>query len=88
MNEKGKEVAVKLIDVMMPNRDSEALDKIILGDKAYQQVKRITEWGTLSLENKVYAVVRITLLTRKGKEIFLQPMLLISNYTIAYDQQA
>jgi len=88
VNEKEKEVAVKLKDVQMPNRQSEVLDKVILGNKVYQQVKRVIEWGTLTLEEKTYSVVRITLLTRKGKEIFLQPMLLITNYTISHYQQA
>jgi len=88
VNEKGKEVAVKLKDVVMSNRQSEVLDKVVLGNKVYQQVKRVIEWGTLTLEEKTYAVVRITLYKRTGKEIFLQPMLLISNYTINTYQQA
>ena len=88
VNEEGKEVAVKLKDVMMPNTQSEVLDKVILGTKVYQQVKRVIEWGTLTLEEKTYSVVRITLFSRKGKEIFLQPMLLITNYTISNYQQA
>ena len=88
VNEKGKEVAVKLKDVTMPNTNCEVLDKVILGNKVYQEVKRVIEWGTLTLEEKTYSVVRITLFTRKGKEIFLQPMLLITKYAIANYQQA
>ena len=88
VNEDEKEVAVKLKDVTMPNTHREVLDKVILGNKVYQQVKRVIEWGTLTLEGKAYSVVRITLFTRKGKEIFLQPMLLITNYTITNYQQA
>ena len=42
----------------------------------------------MTLEEKTYSVVRITLISRKGKEIFLQPMLLITNYTISNYQQA
>jgi hypothetical protein len=88
VTEQGKDVAVKLKDVMMSNRQSEVLDKIILGNKTYQQVKRVIEWGSLTLEEKTYSVVRITLLTRQGKEIFPQPMLLITNYTPGNYQQA
>jgi len=88
VNEDEKEVAVKLKDVTMPNTRREVLDKVILGNKVYQQVKRVIEWGTLRLEGKAYAVVRITLFSRKGKEIFLQPMLLITNYTITNYPQA
>ena len=43
VNEKEKEVAVKLKDVMMPGTQSEVLDKVILGNKVYQQVKRVIE---------------------------------------------
>lgn len=88
VNENGKEIAVKLKDVVMPNSQCEVLDKVILGNKVYQEVKRVIEWGTLTLEEKAYSVVRTTLLTRKGKEIFLQPMLLITNYAITNHQQA
>jgi hypothetical protein len=88
VNEDKKEVAVKLKDVLMPNTRREVLDKVILGNKVYQQVKRVIEWGTLTLEGKAYSVVRITLFTRNGKEIFPQPMLLITNYTISNYQQS
>ena len=53
VNEAGKEVAVKLKDVALPEKNSEVLDKIILENKVYQQVKRIVEWGTLVLEENV-----------------------------------
>jgi len=88
VNEDKKEVAVKLKDVPMPHTRREVLDKVLLGNKVYQQVKRIIEWGTLTLEGKTYSVVRITLFSRKGKEIFPQPMLLVTNCTIANYQQA
>ncbi len=81
-NEDGKKVSIKLKDISMPHKHSEVLDKIRLNNKVYQQAKRIIEWGTLMLEGKTYHVVRITLLTRKGKEIFLHPMLLITNFSI------
>ncbi len=41
VNEKGKKVAIKLKNVVMPDTHSEVLDKIILGNKVYQQVKRL-----------------------------------------------
>lgn len=88
INEAGKEVAVKLKDVVMPHRQCEILDKVMLRNKVYQQAKRIIEWDILTLEAETYAVVRITLLTRQGKEIFLHPMLLITNYPSPNYQQA
>lgn len=88
VNESGKEVAIKLKDVTMPHTHSEVLDKLIINNRVYQQAKRVIERGTLTLEEKTFSVVRITLFTRAGKEIFKQPMLLITNYQINNHQQA
>jgi len=82
VNEEGKEVAIKLMDVSLPHKHVEVIEKIRLNKRNYQDVKRIVEWGTLKLEGVEYSVVRITLLDRKGKEIFLKPMLLITNLPV------
>lgn len=82
VNEEGKEVAIKLKDVSLPHKQVDVIAKIRLNKKVYQDVTRIIEWGVLKLEEKVYSVVRITLQNRKGKEIFLQPMLLITNLPV------
>lgn len=82
VNEEGKEVAIKLKDVSLPQKQTEEISKIRLNKKVYQDVTRIIEWGTLNLEERTYSVVRITLLNREGKEIFLQPMLLITNLPV------
>ena len=82
VNEAGKEVAIKLKDVSLPQKQTEILAKIRLNKKIYQDVTRVIEWGVLKLEEKTYSVVRITLLTREGKGIFLQPMLLITNLPV------
>jgi hypothetical protein len=82
VDEEGKEVAIKLKKVPFPKKHVEVIDKIRLNKKVYQDVTRIIEWGTLKLEGKSYSVVRIALLNRKGKGIFLQPMLLITNLPV------
>ncbi len=82
VNEDGKEVAIKLKDASLPDRHVEVIEKIRLHKKVYQDVTRIIEWGILNLEGTDYSVVRITLLNRKGKEIFLKPMLLITNLPV------
>ncbi|MCP4368534.1 MAG: hypothetical protein GY797_10555 [Deltaproteobacteria bacterium] len=82
VNEDGKEGAIKLKEVSLPHKQSEVISKIRLNKKVCQDVTRLIEGGVLELEGRAYAVVRITLLTRKGKEIFLQPMLLITNLLV------
>jgi len=88
VNEAGKEVAVKLKDASLPYKQIEVIEKIRLNKKVYQDVTRIIEWGKQNFEGKEYAVVRITLLNRKGKEIFLKPMLLITNLPVDKAKEA
>ncbi len=88
VDEDGKEVAIKLKDVSLPYKHVEKIAKVHLNNKIYQDMTRITEWGIINIEGKDYAVVRITLLTRKGKEIFLQPMLLITNLPVTKAKDA
>ena len=88
VNEEGKEVAIKLKDVSLPQKQTEVIAKIRLNKKVYQDVTRIIEWGALTLEERTYSVVRITLLNREGKGIFLHPMLLITNLPVKKAQDA
>ena len=88
VNEAGKEVAIKLKEVSLPHKHVEVIEKIRLNKKVYQDVTRIVEWGILNLEGKDYSVVRIILLNRKGKEIFLKPMLLITNLPVTKAKDA
>lgn len=88
INTDEKEVAVKLKDVPLPGKQVDTLDKVTIKKKVYQQVKRVTEWGTLVLADETYHVVRVTLLKRDGKPIFKQPMLLLTNHPISNSQEA
>lgn len=88
INEAGKEVAVKLKDVPLSGKQVDTLDKVRVKKKVYQQVKRILEWGKLTLAEETYTVVRVTLLKRDGTPIFKQPMLLLSNHPVGSHQEA
>lgn len=59
--------------------------KIQIRNKTYQDASSVVEWGeTLG----GYAIVRVQLITRDGKAIFKQPMLLITNKAVTTDDQA
>jgi len=82
IDNKGKEVKVKLIDSEFDNRDTEVIDKLRLKGKVYQQAEVTIEWDRVEIDNSWYTTVRITLKTKKGKNIFKKPMLLISNIKV------
>jgi hypothetical protein len=82
LNEKGKEVKVKLIDSEFANKNSQMIETLRLKGKVYQQAESIIEWDRVEIENNWYTTVRITLKTREGKNIFKRPMLLISNIKV------
>jgi hypothetical protein len=82
INEKGKSVKVKLIDSNLANKETKVIDKLRLKGKLYQQAESIIEWDRVEIEEHFYTVVRITLKTREGKNIFKKPMLLISNIKV------
>lgn len=88
VNKEGKAVAVKLKDVSLSVKRVEVLDKVRIKKKVYQQVKRVIEWGILTLEGETYYVVRVTLLRRDGTPIFKHPMLLLTNHPVGSHQEA
>ena len=54
----------------------------------YQDAKCVLAWGTLTLREQVYTVVRVTLLDRLGKPIYDNPMLLLTNIAVQTAAQA
>jgi len=82
INEKGNEVKVKLIDAKFENKNSEVIEKLRLKGKLYPQATSLIEWDNITIEEKSYQVVRITLKDREGKDIFKKPMLLITNIKV------
>ena len=82
LNAKGNSIKVKLIDSEFANKDTEVIEKLRLKDKLYQQAESTIEWDRVEINGNWYTAVRITLKTREGKNIFPDPMLLISNIKV------
>lgn len=81
-------VAVKLKDVEFAHAQTWGLKKLRVKKKVYQDAQCLTEWGTLTLNEHVYTVVRITLTNRQGKSIYKHPLLLITNIAVHTAEQA
>ena len=88
LDEKGNSVKVKLIYSKFANRESRLIEKLRLKGKIYEQAKSIIEWDRVKINENWYTAVRITLQTREGKDIFPNPMLLISNIKVTSYIQA
>ena len=79
---------VKLIDKAFEHQFSYDIQRITIKNKTYVNVKCLIEWEKLVLNNRTYSVVRITLKDEKGKPIFQQPMMLITNRVLECAQDA
>jgi len=86
--ETDREVAIKLKDVEFAHSHTDVIAKLRIKKKVYQNAKCLLEWGTLTLNEHNYTVVRITLLDRAGQPVYQQPMLLITNITVNNAEQA
>ena len=82
IDDKGKSHSVKLIDANFANKETYIIDTLRLKGKVYQQVKVLIEWDSVTLNEKEYSVVRITLIKRDGEAIHTKPMLLITNIKV------
>jgi hypothetical protein len=72
----------KLIDKAFDNKYSYDIKRISIKNKTYVNVSCEIEWEKLVLNNRIYSVIRITLKDEKGKPLFGQPMMLITNRLI------
>ena len=79
---KEKDVAVKLKTVDFADKHRFVIPKFRRKGKVYQNVTCQAETDTLTLTDKQYTVVRVTLFDRHGKPIYKNPMLLISNIVL------
>ncbi len=79
---------VKLIDKAFDNQFSYDIQRITIKNKTYVNVKCTMEWEKLQLNERTYSVIRITLKDEKGKPIFHQPMMLITNRAVECAQDA
>lgn len=87
-DEDDQEVAAKLKDAPLPHRHRQVLNKIIVKKKVYEPAQCILEWGTVILTEGSYTLVRVTLLSREGKPLYKQPLLLLTNILVADAAQA
>ena len=78
----------KLIDTAFKHTSEYAIKRVTIKNKTYVNVKCRIEWDKLALNNRLYTVIRITLMNEKGQNIFLQPMMLITNRAIDIAQDA
>ena len=78
---------VKLKSVHFAHCDSFLIEKFVIDKNAHQQATCLIEWDLLTLDEKRYTVVRITLSDRRGKPIYDHPMLLLTNISVPTVQQ-
>ena len=88
INNKGKEVAVKLVAQQFFHSSEKIYEKVRFKKKTYQQAKGIFEWNTIELNYRTYSVVKVKFYNRKGQNIFKEPMLLITNMEVTSEQLA
>lgn len=78
-----KVVYEKLIDKVFANQFSYDIQRISIKHTTYVHVKCVIEWDPLVLNGRTYNVIRITLKDERGRPLFQQPMMLITNRPIA-----
>jgi Transposase DDE domain len=81
----GKNIPIKMIKHEFPNKQTTVIQKLILKNKVYQDVKRIVEYGA-TLNG--YHLVKIQFLKRDGTPIFKQPMFLVTNHLMLTEDHA
>jgi hypothetical protein len=82
INERGKEVAIKLSKQQFLEGHEKYYEKLRFKNKTYFRVQGIFEWSKLELEGRFYSVVKVRFYTSKGKSIFGEPMLLLTNMDV------
>jgi Transposase DDE domain len=77
----------KLIDKQFAYQGNFLIDKLDIRGKIYRQVDVLVEWEALTMGEKTYTALRISL-SYGGKPLFEQPMLLLTNRSVEDAQQA
>lgn len=88
INENGKEKAIKLKNQFFFESTEKTYNKVRFRDKTYINAKGFFEWNFVEINSKTYSVVRIRFYSSKGKKIFTEPMLLITNIQVDQDKLA
>ncbi len=82
---KVQQQAVKLKEQVLFEGFERHYEKVAFKKRVFQNAKGVFEYGTLSLGEETYSVVRICFYDRKGGRIFKDPMLLITNLQVDRD---
>ena len=88
IDKSGVKKNIKLKDSTFPNQKEYVLDKLKIKGKVYQQMKINLQWDEIIIDKNLYYCVKITLKTRDNKNIYKDPMLLVSNIKITNYMQA
>jgi hypothetical protein len=80
--EKVKEKPVKLVNATLTSKKTEALEKFVWKDKVYKNATVVSHYGTLTLQDRTYSVVKMQVYDQTGRKIFAEPMLLITNIAV------
>lgn len=76
-----RKVHYKLIDKTYANNSTYKIESILIKGTKHENVEAHIDWEIVSINQKSYTSVRITLL-KDGKPIFPQPMLLLTNQKV------
>ncbi|EAY24679.1 hypothetical protein M23134_02546 [Microscilla marina ATCC 23134] len=84
----GKEKNIKLRHQQFFQGDEVHYQKMTLQGKTYQDAKGVFEWNEVEIKGRIYSVVKIRFFDRAGRNIFKNPMLLITNMQVDQLQMA
>ena len=82
-DETNREQWIKLESVDFALDHRFIIEKLVIDKNVYQQATCLIEWDRLTLDEKSYTVVRITLSDRHGNPIYDHPMLLLTNISVS-----
>ena len=85
INTEGKKRAIKINEHNFAESQVVSYQKLMIKNKVYQDIKCIVQFG-YKLDG--YSVIKIQLNNREGKELFKQPMLLVSNNEVRTGEEA
>lgn len=88
LDDNDKEKYVKLVNTKLANKKRIPIQKVQIKGKTYQQASCLIEYDEVTFSDSTYTVVRITVRDRKGRKIFKEPMLLLTNREVETIEQA
>lgn len=84
----GQPGTVTVQDVPCQHVAHYAISKVRLRHTTYQNVTCCLEWEPFCLEDQPYTMVRVTLCRHRGRPIFDEPMVLLTNLPVTCREQA